>query len=84
MKANLPHYLNGEEVHARDRVRYKGTAATVAFVSDGEEGEYAPGYEDYLGYEAGIMIYDDDGAMTFLGEPDEQLELIHHAPSARH
>jgi hypothetical protein len=82
MNANLPHYLTGDEVHAGDRVRYKGTAATVAFVSDGEEGEFAAGYEEYFGYEPGLMIRDDDGEITFLVEPSEDLELIHHASSA--
>jgi hypothetical protein len=77
MSVNFPHYLTGEEVHARDRVRYKGTAATVAFVSDGEGGEFAGGYEDYFGQEAGIMLRDDDGELTFLAEPGDDLELIH-------
>jgi hypothetical protein len=40
MNANLPHYLTGGAVHAGDRVRYKGTACTVVFVSDGEGGEF--------------------------------------------
>ncbi len=77
MNANLPHYLTGGEVHAGDRVRYKGNAANVAFVSDGEEGEFSAGYEDYYGHEAGVMIVDDDGDLTFIGEPDENLEFVH-------
>jgi hypothetical protein len=78
MNANLPHYQTGGEVHAGDRVRYKGTAATVAFVSDGENGEFASGYTDYYGHEAGIMLRDDDGELTFVLEPDENLEFIRH------
>ncbi len=79
MLANAPHYISGGEVHAGDRVRYKGTACNVVFVSDGSEGEFAPGYEDYLGHDAGIMICDDDGDLTFITEPSEDLEFIRHA-----
>jgi len=35
-----------------------------------------PGYEDQIGAERGIMITDDDGVMTSLGEPDESLQFI--------
>ena len=77
MNVDLPHYLTGEKVHARDRVRYQGEAATVAFVSDGEGGEFSSGYEDYFGQEAGIMLRDDEGELIFLAEPGDDLELIH-------
>jgi hypothetical protein len=76
MNAERPHYLTGGEVHAGDRVRYKGTSATVAFISDGEEGEFSAGYADYHGHEAGIMLCDDDGTLTFITEPDEHLEFV--------
>lgn len=69
-------YFTGENVHAGDRVQYRGTYATVVFVSDGETEEFAPGYEDYTGSERGIMICDDDGQASFIGEPDEQLAFI--------
>ncbi len=81
MDANLPHYLTGETVHAGDRIRYKGTSATVAFVSDGETGEFSGGYEEYLGHDAGIMLRDDDGEMTFITEPGEDLELVRSTTS---
>ncbi len=77
MTAKLPYYLGGGEVHAGDRVRYKGNAANVVFVSDGDEGEFAPGYEDYYGHKAGLMVSDDDGDLTFLPEPTEDLEFVH-------
>lgn len=76
MNADRLHYPTGEEVHAGDRVAYGGKEATVAFVSDGDSGEFLPGYEDYSGYERGIMLCDDDSALTFLHEGDEQLELV--------
>jgi hypothetical protein len=82
MNVDLPHYLTGEKVHAGDRVRYKGTAGNIAFVSDGEEGEFSGGYEDYFGQEAGIMFRDDDGELTFLAEPGDDLELIRSTSSA--
>ncbi len=69
-------YITGEEVHAGDRVQYKGNYATVVFVNSGGTEEFAPGYEDYAGAEPGIIICDDDGATTSLGMPDEMLEFI--------
>jgi hypothetical protein len=69
-------YLTGEEVHAGDRVQYKGAFATVVFVNDGENEEFSPGYEDYAGSDRGIMICDDDGATTFIGYPDEMLSFL--------
>ena len=69
-------YSSGEEVHAGDRVQYKGTYATVVFISDGENEEFSPGYEDHTGSDRGIMLCDDDGSTSFIGEPDELLSLI--------
>ena len=69
-------YISGEEVHIGDRVQYRGTYATVVFVSDGESEEFAPGYEDYTGSDRGVMICDDDGAVQHIGEPDEMLSLL--------
>jgi hypothetical protein len=76
MNVNLPYYITGGAVHAGDRVRYRETAATVAFVSDGESGEFAHGYSDDYGSEAGIMLVDDEGERTFLAEPNEYLEFL--------
>ena len=75
----MPSYLTGQKVHAGDRVRYKGEAATVVFVTDGEGGEFSGGYEEYFGHEAGIMLHDDNGELNFLSEPGEDLELIRRA-----
>lgn len=77
MNAASLFYMGGGEVHAGDRVRYRGNAANVVFVSDGDEGEFSPGYEDYHGHEAGIMLVDDDGEETFIPEPTEDLEFVH-------
>ena len=76
MDVETLHYLSGEEVHAGDRVQYKGDFATVVFVSNGEGEEFAPGYEDYTGSERGIMLCDDDGAVSFIGDPDEMLSFV--------
>lgn len=70
------HYISGEEVHAGDRVQYKGTYATVIFVGDGDFEEFAPGYEEYTGSDRGVMICDDDGETTHIGEPDEMLSFV--------
>ena len=76
MDSDLLHYLTGEEVHAGDRVQRHGEFATVVFVSNGETEEFAPGYEDYTGSDRGILLRDDDGATTFIGDPDELLSFI--------
>lgn len=70
------HYFTGAEVHAGDRVRYKGEAGNVVFVSDGDGGEFLTGYSDYHGCDAGIMFCDDAGQLTFLSELNENLELM--------
>jgi hypothetical protein len=69
-------YVTGEEVHAGDRIQYKGSYATVVFVSDGETEEFAPGYEDYSGAERGVTLVEDDGTVSSIGEPDEMLAFI--------
>jgi len=48
----------------------------VVVVSDGDSGEFAPGYEDYSGSERGLVICDDDGNLTFLSDTDDTLEFI--------
>jgi hypothetical protein len=69
-------YLTGEEIHAGDRVQYSGTYATVVFVSDGDTEESSPGYEDYRGTSRSVVVCDDDGVTTVLGEPDERLYFV--------
>jgi hypothetical protein len=76
LNPEAPHYITGGEVQVGDRVSYKGVAGTIVFITDGEQGKYAPGYEDYLGHEAGLMISDDDGGLTFLPEPGDDLEFL--------
>jgi hypothetical protein len=82
MLSNLPRYMSGGEVHVGDRVRYQGTACSVVGVSDGLDGEFAPGYEDHLGCDAGILVSDDDGDLTFISEANEDLEFVRHASDA--
>ena len=69
-------YTTGEELHAGDRVQYDGTYATVVFVSDGETEESSAGYDDYSGSRRGVVLRDDDGVTTQLGEPDERLIFV--------
>ena len=69
-------YVTGEEIHAGDRVQYDGNYATVVFVSDGEIEQAAPGFEDYGGTRRGVVLFDDDGSTTELGEPDERLCFV--------
>jgi len=69
-------YMSGEEIHAGDRVQYRGTFATVVVASTGETYELAPGYEDQAGAERGVMICDDDGVVTSLSEGDDQLIFV--------
>jgi hypothetical protein len=72
-------YSSGEEVHAGDRVQYDGTFATIVFVSDGETEELQAGYEDLSGASRGLVLRDDDGSTTQLGEPDERLCFVDRA-----
>lgn len=74
---NWPRYRKGEEVRAGDRVRHKGTAAKVVFVTDGDRCEYLPGYDEYRGQDEGVVICDDDGDATSLHGENLGLELIH-------
>lgn len=76
MDADVLHYITGEEVHAGDRVQYHGDYATVVFVSNGEDEEFSPGFEDYTGSERGVMLADDDGETRFIGDPDEMLAFV--------
>ena len=76
MDSQLLTYMTGEEVHAGDRVQHKGAFATVVFVSNGEQEEFAPGYEDHAGAGAGVMLCDDDGGTTSIGCPDEMLYFV--------
>jgi len=79
MDSDSLHYFSGEEVHAGDRVQYRGNFATVVFVSNGEAEEFSPGYEDYTGSDRGIMVCDDDGGTTIIGEMDENLSFVDRA-----
>lgn len=76
MEDDLLRYITGEEIHASDRVQHNGVYANVVFVSSGTTEEYAPGYEDYIGSERGVVICDDDGQITVLGEPDDLLSFV--------
>jgi len=69
-------YLTGEEIHAGDRVQYLGTYAIVVFVSDGDVEEFWPGYEDCTGSSRGVIVRDDDGTTSDIGEPDERLSFV--------
>jgi len=71
-------YSSGGAVHAGDRVHYRDGYATVVFVSNGEREECAPGYEDFRGHDAGIVLCDDDGETTYVREGDEGLVVVHH------
>ena len=73
MDAEQLRYTSGEEIQLGDRVQFSGTFATVVMVSDGENCQTVPGYEDYAGAERGLMICDDDGELTSLDDMDERL-----------
>ena len=76
MDSDFLHYITGEEVHAGDRVQRNGYYATVVFVSNGSSEEFSPGYEDYVGSERGVVLCDDDGAVSPIGEPNEMLSFV--------
>ena len=68
--------MTGEEVQVGDRVCFNGSYGTVVFVSDGEVEQISPGYEDYTGSSRGVIVCDDDGEITSVGDPDERLSLV--------
>jgi hypothetical protein len=74
----LTRYFTGGAVQLGDRVSFRGQYATVVFISNGEQEECMSGYEDYRGYDAGVVICDDDGETTFVREGDEALQVLHH------
>ncbi len=76
MEGEQLYYTSGEEPQVGDRVQHSGAFATVVVVSDGESYQTAPGYEDYAGTERGLMICDDDGALTSVDSTDERLTFI--------
>ena len=76
MENALLYYLSGEEVHAGDRVQLSGTYGRIVFVSDGDNNEISPGYEDYSGSDRGVVLCDDDGSLTFLSDLDGRLEFL--------
>jgi hypothetical protein len=69
-------YITGEEIQAGDRIQYDGTYGTVVFVSDGEEEQFTPGYDDYSGSGRGVVVCDDDGVITNVGESDPRLVFM--------
>jgi len=76
MDAEQLHYTSGEEVQLGDRVQYDGMLATVVALSDGETYQLAPGYEDHAGLERGLLICDDDGAVTSVDDTDFRLTFV--------
>jgi hypothetical protein len=70
------YYTSGDEIKIGDRIQFGGIFATVVVVSDGENYELATGYEDYAGAERGVMICDDDGTLTSVGDMDERLIFV--------
>ena len=76
MDAELLHYTSGEEVQLGDRVLFDGTLATVVAVSDGENYQLAPGFEDYAGLDRGLLICDDDGTRTNVDDTDFRLRFV--------
>jgi hypothetical protein len=69
-------YTSGEDVQIGDRVQFDGVFATVVVVSDGENYQLAPGYEDYAGAERGVVVCDDDGSVTTVNDTDARLLFV--------
>ncbi len=76
MDSGQLYYATGEEIHIGDRVQYQGIYATVVVVSNGGTCELAPGYEDQIGAERGVIVCDDDGVTNSVYEADDQLILM--------
>ncbi len=76
MSSDQLFYLSGEEVKAGDRIQIAGNYATVVFVSNGDTYEYTAGYDDYAGSDRGLVVCDDDGALTTLTEPGPEMVFV--------
>jgi hypothetical protein len=76
MDVDMLRYTSGEEVQVGDRVQHAGKYATVVVVSDGEDSQTAPGYEDHAGMDRGLTICDDDGETLNVDDTDERLVFI--------
>ena len=76
MDSDLLHYSSGEEVRVGDRVQHSDTFATVVMVSDGEDYQTAPGYEDHATTDRGLTIVDDDGNLRTIDDTDERLTFV--------
>jgi hypothetical protein len=72
-------YHSGEDIHAGDIVRYAGVASVIVFVND--SGEYLVGFcaaeWGYLG--TGFMVRQENGALIYLEDADEDLDLVQRA-----
>jgi hypothetical protein len=73
MEGEQLRYTSGEDVQLGDRVQLDGAYATVVVVSDGENYQTAPGYEDYAGVDRGLTVCDDDGSVTTISDTDPRL-----------
>lgn len=69
-------YHSGQDIHAGDIVRYAGVASVIGFVND--SGDYLTGFGaaewSYLG--TGFMVRQENGALIFLEEADEDLDFV--------
>jgi hypothetical protein len=70
-------YYSGESVHAGDVVRFNGVPTVVVFVND--IGAYQPGFseEEWAHLGSGFMLQQENGALIFMEDADEDLELVH-------
>jgi hypothetical protein len=76
MEGEQLYYTSGEDVQLGDRVQLDGAFATVVAVSNGDDYQLAPGYEDYAGLEHGVVVCDDDGSVSTIGETDPRLIFV--------
>jgi len=69
-------YYSGENIHAGDLVRFAEVPSIIVFVTD--SGEYSPGFSaaDWDHLSTGFMIRQENGALVYLNEVNEDLVFV--------
>jgi hypothetical protein len=72
-------YHSGEDIHAGDVVHLCGVSSVIVFVND--SGEHLPDFSaaDWSELGTGFMVRQENGALIYLTEATEDLELVERA-----
>ena len=79
MVAKQQRYFSGETIHAGDFIRYGNADGIIVFVND--TAEYIENFTaaDWSYLSSGFMTRQENGALIFLEDSDDDLEFIRRA-----